>query len=526
MGNVNVRLRYVLSPSHLHEFKSPDRITSQTPLMSLHIPDQKLGSHSNTGSSSHKFMIKGRQSGGIHRGHAWIFRAESHDTMLAWYDDIKNLTEKTGEERNAYIRQHARSLSAGSNKALSSSDDGVLDEDEADQVPYSATASQRDLSPAVVQRPERPSPGGRFPSAIAIDRTSQVVLPPSSPSSSEGHDFVARSESPSGPPLPLKVLSVLAHTGDETSVPGPIGDKTSVPGPKGDETSVPGPVGGGMSAGGGIHGQTETNPRDSYPLVPQTQESNGLAVNQGPLPVEYPGSEYYTDPVRAEGVSSDGPGLVSYGAFPSSQPQSESIPRSSIPPPSRHDSEYGDWMAPAAGAGGLAFGAGSVAAYKHHQEPKGKGKERENGNQNEQVQPAEPTTLDQVPAATTQRQVPESEPAGVEPSVYPIPTSTQPLPPNVAWATENMGSVVEPDQIRSTNATPTAADNSSSAPFATQGLSPVAEQPAPGLTNDPAAPIKALANRPILKSHASVTTISDLHVPGEYPRTHIATEKD
>lgn len=506
MENVNVRLRYVLSPSHLHEFKSPDRITSQTPLMSLHIPDQKLGSHSNTGSSSHKFMIKGRQSGGIHRGHAWIFRAESHDTMLAWYDDIKNLTEKTGEERNAYIRQHARSVSAGSNKALSSSDDGVMDEDEADQVPYSTTASQRDLSPAVVQRPQRPSPGGRFPSAIATDRTSQVMLPPSSPSSSEGHDFVARSETPPGPPLPHKVLSVPAHTGDETSVTGHKSD--------------------GMSAKRGLPGQTETHPRDSYTPISQVQEYNGLSVNQGPLPVEYPGSEYYTDPVRAEGVGSDGPGLVSYGALPSSQPKSESIPRSFTPQPSRHDSQYGDWMAPAAGAGGLAFGAGSVAAYKHHQEQKGKGKERESGNRIEQVQTVEPTTLDQVPAATNTRQEPESEPAGVEPSVYPTPTSTQPLPPNVAWATESMGSVVEPDQIRSTDATLTAADHSRSAPFATQGLSPVAEQPGPGLTNDPAAPIKALANRPILKSHASVATISDLHVPGEYPRTNTGTEKD
>ena len=116
--------RYVLSSTHLHEFKSPDRIMSQAPVMSLYLADQKLGSHSGADSSSHKFMLKGRQTGGVHRGHAWVFRAESYDTMLAWFEDIKNLTEKTGEERTAFIRQHARSVSAGSNKAPSVSDDG------------------------------------------------------------------------------------------------------------------------------------------------------------------------------------------------------------------------------------------------------------------------------------------------------------------------------------------------------------------------------------------------------------------
>src|ERR1700761_963136 len=47
---------YVLSPSHLHEFKSPDRLMEQTPVMSLYLPEQRLGSHSQPGSSSHKFM--------------------------------------------------------------------------------------------------------------------------------------------------------------------------------------------------------------------------------------------------------------------------------------------------------------------------------------------------------------------------------------------------------------------------------------------------------------------------------------
>ncbi|KAF4484616.1 Phosphatidylinositol 4,5-bisphosphate-binding protein SLM1 [Colletotrichum fructicola Nara gc5] len=89
---------YVLSPTHLHEFKSADK--GQAPVMSLYLPEQKLGSHSSEGGSSNKFILKGRQTGSMHRGHTWVFRAESHDTMMAWYEDIKVLTERTPQERS------------------------------------------------------------------------------------------------------------------------------------------------------------------------------------------------------------------------------------------------------------------------------------------------------------------------------------------------------------------------------------------------------------------------------------------
>ena len=163
--------------------------------MSLPLTDQKLGSHSNADSTSHKFMLKGRQSGGLHRGHAWVFRAESYDTMMTWFSDIKNLTEKTGAERNAFIqRSHARSLSTGSQTAASvSSDDRALDEDEADQVPYSATESQTSAipGPETVKQLQRPSPGGRFPSALSVNRDSQIPLSISSPSSTGEPEVVA-----------------------------------------------------------------------------------------------------------------------------------------------------------------------------------------------------------------------------------------------------------------------------------------------------------------------------------------------
>lgn len=113
--------------------------------MSLYLPEQKLGSHSEPGSSSHKFMLKGRQTGSMHRGHAWVFRAESHETMLAWFNDVKELTEKRGEERNEFVRRsHARSLSGNSMKPASIiSSDGALEEDEADRIAFAGEQSVR-----------------------------------------------------------------------------------------------------------------------------------------------------------------------------------------------------------------------------------------------------------------------------------------------------------------------------------------------------------------------------------------------
>ncbi|GIZ48094.1 hypothetical protein CKM354_001116700 [Cercospora kikuchii] len=158
---------YVLSPTHLHEFKSADKIYSQPPVMSLYLFDQKLGSHSERGSSSHKFMLKGKQSGGMHKGHNWVFRAESYDTMMAWFQDIRMLTEGTGEQRQAFVRKHARSVSGTSDKGTVSSDG--LEDDEADQAPYSAdVTSLAEQHPVVDDRPKRPQPGGRFPSDMVI----------------------------------------------------------------------------------------------------------------------------------------------------------------------------------------------------------------------------------------------------------------------------------------------------------------------------------------------------------------------
>lgn len=178
---------YVLSPTHLHEFKTADK--SQAPIMSLYLPEQKLGSHSSEGGSSNKFMLKGRQTGSLHRGHSWVFRAESYDTMMAWYDDIKSLTESAPQERNAFVRSHARSFSAASQRAASVSSDGVMDEE--DEEPFSMVSNSAVVQVANKQEnAKRPEPGGRFPSDIQVDpsRGLQVPLSPSSANSSLGNN--------------------------------------------------------------------------------------------------------------------------------------------------------------------------------------------------------------------------------------------------------------------------------------------------------------------------------------------------
>ena len=188
-------VRYVLSPTHLHEFKSADK--TGIPIMSLYLPEQKLGSHSIDGASSNKFILKGRQTGSIHRGHTWVFRAETHDTMMAWYEDIKALTEKTPQERSDFVRNHSRAGSRASVRPASVSSDGAVDEE--DEEAFGASAADMNTVTAKNQHiqqgaysihPQRPIPGGQFPSDDLVVSPSrglhQGPLSPDSIASSSG----------------------------------------------------------------------------------------------------------------------------------------------------------------------------------------------------------------------------------------------------------------------------------------------------------------------------------------------------
>ena len=137
----------MLSPTHLHEFKSPDRTRDYQPVMSLYLPDSTLGKHSDPAAISHKFVVKAKQTGGMHRAHSWVFRAETHEIMMEWYDSLKKLTEISGRERDTFVAgvvQRQRTLSSASRTMEGGDSDSSeygLDYDEADEIPYSGRVS-------------------------------------------------------------------------------------------------------------------------------------------------------------------------------------------------------------------------------------------------------------------------------------------------------------------------------------------------------------------------------------------------
>jgi hypothetical protein len=108
--------------------------------------------------------------------------------LLAKYDDIKILTSQSPQDRQNFVRQHARSISGTSQKAGSISSDGIMDEE--DEEPFSAQNSAIVAPGPKQDEPKRPQPGGRFPSQLTIDTLSQrglqAPLSPSSGSSAFG----------------------------------------------------------------------------------------------------------------------------------------------------------------------------------------------------------------------------------------------------------------------------------------------------------------------------------------------------
>ncbi|KXH50865.1 PH domain-containing protein [Colletotrichum nymphaeae SA-01] len=213
---------YVLSSTHLHEFKSADK--GQAPVMSLYLPEQKLGSHSSEGGSSNKFILKGRQTGSMHRGHTWVFRAESHDTMMAWYDDIKVLTERSPQERSEFVRGHVRSLSQSSQRSTSS--DGVLEDD--DDEPFSADTAVA-ASTSSRQDVRRPEAGGRFPSDIQVNAQRGLQAPLSPSSVSSGFDNSDREAAAQAYALPGSMLGVYHGSNEHPEHPTGYGGSDRTP---------------------------------------------------------------------------------------------------------------------------------------------------------------------------------------------------------------------------------------------------------------------------------------------------------
>ncbi|CCF59756.1 hypothetical protein KAFR_0H03460 [Kazachstania africana CBS 2517] len=98
---------YVLSPNFLHEFKSADRKKDLIPVMSLSLSECSVAEHSKKGSSDHKFILHAKQNGIIHRGHNWVFKADSYDSMISWYNYLKRFTNFSDlQEKSKYIKEH------------------------------------------------------------------------------------------------------------------------------------------------------------------------------------------------------------------------------------------------------------------------------------------------------------------------------------------------------------------------------------------------------------------------------------
>ncbi|KAL2444418.1 Phosphatidylinositol 4,5-bisphosphate-binding protein SLM1 [Exophiala dermatitidis] len=481
---------YVLSPTHLHEFKSADRIAYQSPVMSLYLPEQKLGSHSELGSSSHKFMLKGRQTGSMHRGHSWVFRAESHDTMMAWYNDIKELTERKGEERNDFVRrQHARSLSGNSLKPASIiSSEGGMEEDEADRVAFSGEQSVRgnsvaeggyagagglgvegvrDLedtrSEAGWRPPQRPAPGGRFPSDVNVQRGLQAPLSPSSgESSDQERDVIAAAGALPGSGVPF-AHTTEAHT--ELQAPQPRSRPASMASNVHSANQRP-----------SEHGEYASTHRQ---YTPGTQD---YAHGQHQHTAVQPGNVHI--PQQQEYPAGQHPNI---------------FPVQPVSSPPETASQYGEWMAPiGAGAAGAAVGAG---AMHHHQQ-----------QQQQQQGSAEPRT--RQPDAETA--IPD-----YGQSSAPIPAATAaPIDAPTAPRAMSDSTTARNSAAANTTSSGTETGTLSTAPTST-GYPADSMFDANGVyigpRNTTAPPTEYVVKHP--DRSKSYTTVSDLHVPGEFPPT-------
>ncbi|KAK1819023.1 phosphatidylinositol 4,5-bisphosphate-binding protein [Friedmanniomyces endolithicus] len=523
---------YVLSPTHLHEFKSADKIYTQPPVMSLYLLDQKLGSKSEAGSSSNKFMLKGKQSGRGHAGHNWVFRAETQDTMLAWYEDIRVLTESSGEARNAFVRQHARSVSGTSERGTVSSDG--FEDDEADAEPYSAdAASLAEANPMLHSRAQRPQPGvlikGRFPSDLQVPRA--VPLSPSSAGSSDAEVVAsaralpgsAQQEYERSGQNPYKLDGVSAGTravsdyepGPETTSYGyrdetPVLAQQQLP----NRTSMPAPPQAQQYAYPNQYAAPNPQQRSVAPMPTQTQERSYAQQPdfQQPAPqqpsFQRPAPQQQHPPVYQQAP------LMQPATYHPQQPQqpqqleqpflgnSEADQSASL---ARVNSMYGDWMAPTAGAAAGA-GAGVMGAeYWRNQRNKaavreGVPEQRDPKAEASAARPAQPSERAFEPVVNSGNHTAFSSNRGAEaPAPATLPATTfggfaeSPAVSNKAAASESVFSSGMQDPNNST---------------ATPGLGGLERQGAH----------ETGRFFPSIVRHDTNVSISALHVPGEYPK--------
>lgn len=576
-----------MSPTHLHEFKSADKIASQSPVMSLYLPEQKLGTHSEPGSTSHKFMLKGRQTGSMHRGHSWIFRAETHETMLAWFGDIKELTEKRGEERNEFVRRtHARTLSSGSMKAASINSVGSgIEDDEADKIPFSGEQSIRgnsiaegpqgvedegyimddDRSDPGWRPPQRPTPGGRFPSDVNVQRG---LAAPLSPSSGDSYDETDRDVIAAAGVLPGSDLPYVANspTGPHSEAQQGYDQRSITQSNYGQQNNIqPGygqqnnaEYGQPAIAQSGYGQQANAQPIYAQQAQPQPSYGNQPTYASQTYAQTYaqPGNDM-AGPAASANNANTTAGIPSYtsGGHPGIAPTSGGAV------PVENASNYGEWMAPmAAGVGGAALGAGGAHLYQKHHEQNQQPAQFNDQNDQQRAIPAPGQSSGPIVAATAAPIDAPSRPRGMTESTQ----ETQDTATGMSYA----------PSARTTSTAPTSVSLvGTAAPAPSQtllaaGINPYPSRkpaypiqpvepevrsttldagpvpvpvpipvPAPVLIPTSTAPkantipsdttnrytgvdaVGGLLNRPDMPHNSqSVNTISDLHVPGEYPK--------
>ena len=128
------------------------------------------------------------------------------------------MTEKSPQERNAFVRQHARSISGTSQRAGSISSDGIVDEE--DDEPFSATNSAVVASgPNQDVLPKRPQPGGRFPSQVSVSSARGLQAPLSPSSGSSGFGDVQDRDVVAAAAAGALAGSGLHHYGEDASSP-------------------------------------------------------------------------------------------------------------------------------------------------------------------------------------------------------------------------------------------------------------------------------------------------------------------
>ncbi|CAK7563374.1 MAG: phosphatidylinositol 4,5-bisphosphate-binding protein [Sporothrix epigloea] len=521
---------YVLSPTHLHEFKSADKM--QAPVMSLYLPEQKLGSHSTENASSSKFVLKGRQTGGLHRGHTWVFRAESYDTMMAWFDDLHALTEKSPQEREDFARGHQRARSTSRASQNTHSSDGVNEDDDE---PFALN------SPAGMTA----TTAGAATGALATEDAASDPFDPHVSVASDPAAGATRSLSPGGQESSYSQTNALPVR--RSAQGGRFPSDLQVNAQRGLEVQAAGIPISPASAGGSGSQQDSTDLRLGHSSSPAPQGSAsdyGVIAAAGALPGSHqqtydPNSSYsgnysgnYNGDVYGENnydyreqqaqqqyqqAGQSHYAQPAYGQPAYDQPayQRASYQLLSPPPQQRQFSSPDSNTLAAAGAGGVAGAAG--AHYYHSQ------KQRQDeltnqadgtGAEMEQVLVAAPVAATSVaPGATST--IPPASSRMEAPVLGPtIPTADlHEKAPSTIDSGKAMGGVDEGTTLPTTGLAETS------------DVEPVNGVATNGIASKGPNGIASSVDRPSMvsiRTKSAGMTPSHLHMPGEYPRTPAA----